>query len=130
MKFTAKQYAIALYQNLEKSSPEEEKRQIINFIKLLKHNRQLNLSGKIINKLDKLIKEKNDVLEVEAITAAKIEENELSRLLAEKLNRKISLKIKVDETIIAGLILRINDSQIDGSVKTQLKLLNNKLSNN
>lgn len=130
MKFTAKQYATALYSNLEKSSAKEREQQIINFLQLLKRNRQFNISDKIISELDKIIKEKNNILEIEAITAEKIEAKELSKLLEKKLDKKIELKIKVDKEIIAGLILKINDLLIDGSMRTQLKLLNNKLSNN
>jgi len=130
VKFTAQQYASALYANLEKCSAKEKEQQIISFLKLLKRNRQFNLSNKIIMEIDKLIKEKNNILEITAITAEKIAAKELSKILEKKLNKKIELEVNIDKEIIAGLILKINDLLIDGSVKTQLKLLNNKLSNN
>jgi F-type H+-transporting ATPase subunit delta len=130
VKFTARQYAIALHQSLEKCSASEQKQNIINFLKILHRNRQFNIIDKVIKELDKLIKEKNDILEIDVVSAVKIEEKELVKLLEKKLKKKIELKSNIDKEIIAGLIIKINDLLIDGSVKTQLRLLNNKLSNN
>jgi F-type H+-transporting ATPase subunit delta len=47
--------------------------------------------------------------------------------LSGKLNKNVSVNQKVDDSIIGGVILKIGDSLIDGSVKAQLEAMKRRL---
>lgn len=47
------------------------------------------------------------------------------KIVAEAINKKVELETAVDEDLIGGFVLSVEDKQVDTSVKTQLKKLNN-----
>ncbi len=54
------------------------------------------------------------------ISLSKIEKETLKRNLEEKYNKTIILKERVDESLIGGIVIRIGDEIIDGSIKNRL----------
>lgn len=72
----------------------------------------------------------NNIIEVEAIFAikpSKEQEKTLIDKLKKKYSKDVKLKIKVDESILAGGILKIGDEIIDGSLKRQFEILKSKI---
>lgn len=72
----------------------------------------------------------HDQLVVTAIFAKKLEENQRKKLikkLEQMKNKKILLNEIVDKSIIAGGIIKISDEIIDGSIKSQILDLKNRL---
>ncbi len=70
------------------------------------------------------------IKEAELTTALEISEetkNNISLMLNKIMNSKIEIKHKVNNDIIGGFILRVDDNQIDASVKTQLKNIKKEL---
>lgn len=49
------------------------------------------------------------------------QKNELQQLIETKLNKKIDIQLDVDPSIIGGMVLRIDNTIIDGSIKRQLE---------
>ena len=47
--------------------------------------------------------------------------------ISHKLGKNAHIKQKVDESIIGGLILRVGDSLLDGSVRSQLETIKRRL---
>jgi len=81
----------------------------------------------IIREIDKVYKQLLD--EVKGITKAEVysattltNENieKLAIILKKIVNRTVSLQVKKDPSLIGGVIVRIGDLVLDGSVKTQL----------
>ena len=66
----------------------------------------------------------------EVTTAVPLDETEKSELAARLntlVNKKIVLSVKVDPTIVGGIIVRVGGKIIDGSTKSQLAALRNEL---
>lgn len=70
------------------------------------------------------------IKEAELTTAVAISEDskaKIVQMLTILLKSKIDIKHKINSDIIGGFVLRIDDKQIDSSVKTQLKDFKNEL---
>ncbi len=68
--------------------------------------------------------------EAEVTTVVDLDENEnenLKKKISKITGKKIRLKLRKDPEIIGGMIVKIGDKVIDGSVKTKLSLLNQHL---
>jgi len=96
---------------------------VLNFLYILLDRNRFFALGAIINSLKDSMNKKYNILVIRAISAV-----ELSKEMKEKLSQKleaiyqkeINLDTQVDENLIAGMILKIGDKTIDGSVKTRL----------
>ncbi|WP_427337918.1 F0F1 ATP synthase subunit delta [Caloranaerobacter sp. DY30410] len=77
----------------------------------------------IIEEYIELSNEKQGIIEAQAITAVPLDEEEKLRLqnkLSEKLGKTVILENIVDEGIIGGVLVKIQDKIIDASIKGQL----------
>ena len=128
MKITAQQYAESLLSALESVKPSDHDRVIENFLKILSQNGDMALYEKVIKEFEILDKKKKGISEAEVIFSKEAENN--SKILDE-LNRivgkKVEMKQKIDENIIGGIVVKVDDTLIDASLKTQLKTLNQQL---
>lgn len=131
MKFSLPQYVVALYQTLHETKEKDHDKVIANFIEVLKHNGDLGHYEKIVNAYEDYDRKQRGVKQVEITTA---HDDKLSKSIISELNeivgKDIELKQKVDESIIGGLVLKVEDTLIDGSIKRQLSNLNDSLTNN
>jgi F-type H+-transporting ATPase subunit delta len=93
------------------------------FLELLAAKRKLGHLGEIADAFDKLLDEQLGKIEVDVTVAQKLSPEQL-----EEVRQKVSTALKkdavvyqyVDESIIGGLIVRVQDQLIDASVKTQI----------
>lgn len=96
---------------------------VFNFLNVLCDNGRMKYYSSIIDEFKTLYNDKNGILEVEVITTVKLSENLKTKLL-EKLSKnsgkKISLVEKIDPSIMGGIVLKYNNTQIDASVKARL----------
>jgi F-type H+-transporting ATPase subunit delta len=132
MKFSAKQYALALMDSLGTTDPKDEGKVLDNFVKVLAENNDLRLFDEIEQEFHKLDLAKQGIKQVEVKSAHPLnKENE--KAILEELNKivkgKIELKKEVDERLIGGVVIRMEDQVIDASVKNQLEQLKDNLSN-
>jgi len=130
MKFTPKQYAQALIEALQDTSPKDQEKVLDNFVKVLAENNNLRLFDQISQEFHTLDLAKKGIVQATATSAHPInKENE--KAIIEELNKlakkKIELKTKVDENLIGGIIIQMEDQMIDASVKNQLEQLKNNL---
>lgn len=102
----------------------------INLLLLLLKKNKLNLFKDICVKYQQLV----DILQnryqidvVSAVPLKKEEEEKIITKLSNILQAKIRLNVKIDPKILGGLILRIGDKIIDGSIRRQLFRLREKL---
>lgn len=132
MKISVNQYAKALYASVEKKSAEDVDGAVVNFFKILQKNNQLKLVNKIIEKFSDIWNKENGIVEAEVISREK-----LSGELAVKINdfikekysaKEVIIKNIVDEEIKGGVIIKVGDEVMDGSVSGQLSRLKECLS--
>jgi len=129
MKFSVQQYAEALYHTLSETKSGDQDKVINNFIRVLKTNGDLHYYEAIINVYEILDREMKGIREVEVTTARDVEINsEIVNKLNDVIGKDIELKRKVDESLIGGIVVRVEDTLIDASVRGQLSKLKNKLS--
>jgi F-type H+-transporting ATPase subunit delta len=133
MKLTSQQYAQALFEATTETNPKDHDKVLDNFVKILAQNGDLGKYDEIDAEFRKLKLESQGIKEAE-VTVAK--ESEINRSLIEQLNSvaeatglhsKLEIKQKIDESIIGGVIVRVDDTLIDASIKTQLNNLNKQL---
>ncbi len=97
---------------------------VMNFLFVLLDRNRIFALGAIINSLKELMNQKYNIMVIRAISAIELSD-EVKTKLTQKLetvcNKKIQLDTKVDESLIAGMILKIGDKTIDGSVKARLE---------
>jgi F-type H+-transporting ATPase subunit delta len=102
----------------------------LNFLLLiLQNNREEYIPGICHNFLDLNRKDQN-IKSARLITAFEIDQktiNKIKSLLENELKATVELNSVVDQDIIGGLILRIDDKQYDASVATQLKKIKQEL---
>ena len=132
MKFSAKQYATALIDSLEDTNPKDQEKVLDNFVKVLAEHNDLRLFDQIEQEFHKLDLASKGIRQVDVKSAHPLnKENE--KAIIEQLNKlvkgKVELKKEVDERLIGGVVIRMEDQVIDASVKNQLEQLKGTLSN-
>jgi len=103
------------------------------FLQLLNVKRRLGDIDQIADTYQDLLDQQNGKIEVDVTVAEKLSDEQL-----EQVRQKVSATIKkdavihqyVDESIIGGMILHVQDQLIDASVKTQLAAMKKQLLEN
>jgi F-type H+-transporting ATPase subunit delta len=131
MKYSARQYAQALIEALEGVAPSDEEKILDNFVEVLASNNDLRMFDDISQEFHKLELVKKGIKQVE-ITSAKPISRENEHQIVEELNKlvkgKIEVKKTIDEKLIGGVIIQMEDQMIDASVKNNLEQLKKGLS--
>ena len=94
----------------------------INFIHLLIENERTGYLPKIFDEYSALRDNFLNILRVNVISAKRLEPEEKSKIknIVEKaLNKTVAISAEVDEKIIGGYIINIENILYDGTVKTQ-----------
>jgi len=124
MRITAKQYAQTLFDLTdEKSKPEAEKA-TLDFARYIQKERKLKLAGKIIEHFGKIYNKKNGIVEAEVVTAEKLSA-ETERKVKDYIEKKYSAKeaiVKniIDKNIKGGIVVKVGDEVMDGSIAGRL----------
>ena len=103
---------------------------LLKFLHVANIKGRLGLLGSMANAYDDLLEARKGIVEADAIVAARLDERTLESIrqrIGSALKREVVLHQYVDEQIIGGMILRVQDKMIDGSVRTQLQTLRQKL---
>lgn len=128
MKITSQQYATALFDAISETAPHDHDKVLDNFVRILAQNGDLGKYDDIETEFRKLKLSSQGIQEAE-VTVAK--EAEINQTIIHQLNQvvggKLEIKKKIDENIIGGVVVRVDDTLIDASVKNQLNNLNQDL---
>lgn len=131
MKITAKQFALSFYESLEGKTAEQAKAVIKKFVEFLAGKNMLEQADKIEAEFLKIWNEKNGIIEALLISANELDKANIKLLknyIAVLAGAKtVSLKEKIDKSILGGVVIRYGDKVIDGSLKTTLNNLKEKL---
>lgn len=104
---------------------------IKNFLKILIEQDRISFISDISDSYKELLNEKNNILEgfvISAIPMKKEGIKELEEKLSEKYNKNVTLENKVDKSILGGVLVRLGNEEIDGTVKTRLDKMKEQLS--
>jgi F-type H+-transporting ATPase subunit delta len=105
-------------------------RPAVNFLYILIKNKNLDGLGDILDEARGLIREERNILEVTAVSSTPISEDiqgKIRNVLRQKVNKEITIKNQVDESLIGGLVLKIGDLVIDGSIHGKIQRLKYKI---
>lgn len=97
--------------------------EILNFIKILTEKKHLAEISSIINILEEKLDETNCIKKVSIISATDLPtkyKEEIVNILEKKLNKKIRPEWSINEELIAGFVVKIDDDIIDTSIKMKL----------
>lgn len=102
----------------------------LNFLLLIAGNkREKNIPG-IFRYLEDLYRQEEGVKSAVLTSAQPLADevaDEIRKILEKELKAKIELSQRVDESLIGGFVLRVDDKQFDASISTQLKKIKEQL---
>ncbi len=129
MATTIQEYAQALQLALQESKPEDVDVIIENLVGVLKDNNELDKYEAIVAEFEKLSLIAGEVTEVEAVFAKEATAN---KGILDELNSvagpQMEIRSRVDNELVGGMVLRVDDTLIDASVKGNLERLKKDLS--
>ena len=99
-----------------------------NFLKVVIDKDRMSTIEYIKESYKSLLNDKNNILEGTAITAVELSEKEIKDLeknLSIKYNKNVTLNNIVDETILGGVLVKLGNEEIDGTVRTRLSKMKN-----
>jgi F-type H+-transporting ATPase subunit delta len=103
---------------------------MLNFLGLLNSKGRLGLLREIIESYDDLLEEQLGNVEVDVTAAQRLTPEQLEQVrqrVSNALGRNAVVHQYVDEGIIGGLVLRVQDKLIDASVRFQLEQMRRQL---
>ena len=131
MKITPKQFALSLYEAVEGKPASQVKAVIGKFVELLAKKNMLAKADKIMAEFVKIWNEKQGIVEAEVMSAKGLDkasfqllENYIAGLSGA---REVFFSEKTDKNILGGVVIRYGDRVVDGSLKTSLNDLKERL---
>lgn len=103
---------------------------ILNFLNLLIDRNRMFAFFAIVHLFNNKFNEKRNIMCVEVVSAIEIDDeikNKLIRKLESIYQKNVCLDVSTDKNIIAGMILKVGDNVIDGSIKTKLEKMKRQL---
>ena len=133
MRVTPVHYAKALYESVKEKSSWEINESISRFVELLGKNNQLKLAPKIIDRFSEIYNQDHGIVEAEVVSREKLSNelrNKISNYVSKRYNaKKVILKNIIDEKIKGGMVIKVGDEVIDGSIENKLMNLKKLLQN-
>jgi F-type H+-transporting ATPase subunit delta len=101
-----------------------------NFLQVLAENDRLTALPEIAAQFDALKAEAENTVKVTVTAATQVDAglaDQIKKSLEKKLGRAVELSLAVDASLIGGAIIQADDMVIDGSVRTRLQRLTEKI---
>ena len=101
-----------------------------NFLRLLLDKNRIGGIQEIADYYSRLTDEISNITRADIVTARPLKEEvqgRLSAVLAGLTAKEVKIEVKEDESLIGGLVVRIGDLVLDGSIKAQIKGLKESL---
>lgn len=100
------------------------KEDTLNLLFILLEKNKINLINTILYCFEESMDEAKNILKVNVISAVEVDEDlkqKLKEKLENKLNKAVKFEFELNPEIIAGLVLKIQDKVIDGSMAAKLE---------
>lgn len=128
MKITSRQYAELLYEITDKKEVGEA---IESFASFLANNNDIFKIDRIVKNFQEIWNEKKGIVESVIESSCKLDDSTVEMLneyiLKLSKAKKVIIKEKTDKNLLGGVVIRYKDKILDGSLRTRLKELNNKM---
>lgn len=101
-----------------------------NLARLLVERGRAAVLPKLLEEFDRLSDRASGRLRAEVVTAVPVDdtlEQQINKALAERLGAPVQTTVRQDPAILGGLVIRIGDRVIDGSIRTRLQQLRTSL---
>jgi F-type H+-transporting ATPase subunit delta len=122
---------MSLFEATHGKAVKEVKAELENFVRILSANGDISRSEAILSEFEKVWQTEKGVAMAEVVSADKLEAKTLDQLkayiAAETGATEVQLAHEVDESLLAGFVLRFNDQILDGSAKNMVKNLKKEL---
>lgn len=126
---TIEEYARALLLAVQESRPEDYELIIENLVALLSKNGDLEKLSEITAEFEHLLKNEQMPTQVQSTFAREVTRN---KVILDELNAvagaRLEVRSQVDDELVGGMVLRVDDTLVDASVKSQLERMKNELS--
>jgi len=102
----------------------------LNLVKLLIEKNRVFILSSLSSHYTELLNKKRNISKAQVITAVHIDDEVLNRVkdkLEKMFEKQIYIESNIDEDIIAGMIVKIGDKIIDGSIKTKIQKMKKQL---
>ena len=109
MKHTPAHYAEALFEALKDKSEQDQVLVLKRFKHLIRKNGDLKLLNGILTRYEKIFLKKNGLKKVEVASASLLAEK-TKKEIEKVFNAKVLLTEKVDEKLLAGLTILVDDT--------------------
>jgi F-type H+-transporting ATPase subunit delta len=123
---TAQQHIQLLLSVMSPYVNTKEEESIHNVITLLAENKRLMLLPDILVIYEALRAEQEKTLEAKVLSYSALtsaQQEKLAQSLSERLQRKVSIEVSIDPSILGGVKISAGDLVIDGSIRGQLNKL-------
>lgn len=120
------EYAKILYKLTEGLSGDDLTKAINQFSLYLQKECAMKKAPYIIAEFEKIAKEKEGISEIE-ITVAKEPTKKMVSTIEDAFGDKVESTLIVDESIVGGVIVKKKNIILDGSIKSQIQLLQSEL---
>ncbi|TCO78799.1 F0F1 ATP synthase subunit delta [Marinisporobacter balticus] len=100
--------------------------EVLNFLKIILDKRRTHDLKRIVNKYVQFVNDHNNIVEGIITTVIPLEnknKEHLENKLSNMTGKKIQLKNEIDPSIIGGILVRIGDKVIDGTIQSRLNEL-------
>ena len=111
--------------------PRDDQKYVRNLMLLLLERDRLHQLPQIVEVFHEMVLEDRGIVIADVTTAIQLDAAEAERVqarLTQMVGRDIQIRTHVDPEIIGGIVIRMGDTLIDGSVKTQLRQLRQRMS--
>ena len=101
-----------------------------NFVQVLVEAERILLAPEIAELFERLKAEAEGSAKVELLTAFELSDEDQKRIgsaLEKYFNRRVSMSVQVDDSLIGGVIVRSGDQVMDASVRGQLEQLGQRI---
>ena len=102
----------------------------LNFLLLIAENKRENYIPGIFRNLEDLYRQEEGIKSAILTSAQSISEVlvlQIQKILETEFNAKVELSQKVDDRLLGGFVIRVEDKQYDASLSTQLKKIREQL---
>lgn len=100
------------------------------FAAMLVDENRMSILPEIRDELRELVERAAGRVKAQLIAARPLQESELEQIrsaLSRRLDREVTVELEVDPELIGGVVARVGDILLDGSIRTQLAVLGESL---
>ena len=100
--------------------------QLRNLVRLLLERGRVRILPEVLRRYDQLVDRASGTVRAEVVAAVEVDarlERRIAAALQQSLGASVQTTVRQDPAILGGLVIRIGDRVIDGSVRTRLEQL-------